>query len=242
MAANLVQARESQGGAGKDRALLEKVARRLHIIELRLPDLISSVEYPEESENWPRGAVGSVGKKKSKFEEYVRQSAKLGARRLVIERQPNGWARARVDDFPELRLTPLLADLLSVLAVDRGRDNDDGLIDFKTPLEAAALLSKRTKKPQSVAGIRQSVSQLRKAFGQAGINPYLIETDRRYGYRFAMASGAIAVTQDVIERDRRDERSAQVLVNTGKYGQSRGVIENAAAEGRYDRLHWARRT
>jgi len=129
-------------------------------------------------------------------------TAAAGVRELVIKRHADGSARVSVDGGKAFSLPPALGDLLAVLAVDSGLTADQ-LIGWKTLDEVTILLSRKTGRTLSRHAVSQTVYRLRKAvFERGGVNPYLIQTSRRHGLRFALQQrkdAAVSRVTDVKE-------------------------------------------
>jgi hypothetical protein len=116
----------------------------------------------------------------------LRYLAETGASSLVITSRPDGNAEIRIDGGKRFTLPPTLADLLSALAIDNGA-GDDVIVGWKTLKEIGEYLAKQTGSPVSKRAITQNVYRLRKElFDRGGVNPYLVQTNRRRGLRFAL--------------------------------------------------------
>ncbi|HUQ30902.1 MAG TPA: hypothetical protein VM095_02235 [Pyrinomonadaceae bacterium] len=118
--------------------------------------------------------------------EHLRLLADSGATMLEIKPRSDGFSDVRIDAGKSFALPPMLADLLAVLSLT-GAASDDGLVGWKTIDEVAILLGKRSSRRFSRHAVTQSVYRLRKElFNRGGANPYLIQTNRRRGVRFAL--------------------------------------------------------
>jgi hypothetical protein len=105
---------------------------------------------------------------------------------LEIKPRSDGFSDVRIDAGKSFALPPMLADLLAVLSLT-GAASDDGLVGWKTIDEVAILLGKRSSRRFSRHAVTQSIYRLRKElFNRGGANPYLIQTNRRRGVRFAL--------------------------------------------------------
>ena len=120
-------------------------------------------------------------------------SAEKGVSSLGTKRLANGKAVFEIEGNL-LTLPPRLSDLLLALAKDSG-PSEDNLVGYKTLEEIAqwVLGPKRGWPPPNRAAREKihhstihSIHLLRKEFRAAGINPYLIQRNRRLGYRFAL--------------------------------------------------------
>lgn len=116
----------------------------------------------------------------------LRHLAEAGAASLEIHPRPDGTADVRVDGGKQFNLPPNLADLMTALSIDNGA-GDDGFVGWKTSKEIAEYLAKQSGKSVSKRAITQIVYRLRKElFDRGGVNPYLVQTNRRRGFRFAL--------------------------------------------------------
>ena len=116
----------------------------------------------------------------------LRYLAESGSSSLEIKARPDGLADIRIDGGKQFTLPPTLADLMTALSMDNGL-SDDALVGWKTVNEIAEYLAKQTGRPVSKRAITQNVYRLRKElFDRGGVNPYLVQTNRRRGVRFAL--------------------------------------------------------
>ena len=115
--------------------------------------------------------------------ELLKKLASLGVADVKIARDADDWATVVVERS-RLRLSPALADLLEILCEDSG-PRIDGLVGWKTTADLVRRLRQRTGKAPKPHAIAVSVSRLRAAMKACGINRFLIQTNRRRGYRFA---------------------------------------------------------
>ena len=151
-------------------------------IEYELFQLIKSLEeFLEQDE-----PAGDEAPTRSTTTKPLRYLASAGASSLEVRPQPDGAAEVRIDGGKRFTLPPTLADLLSALAMDNSR-GDDGLVGWKSLKEIGEYLSRQSGKPVGKRAITQNVYRLRKElFERGGVNPYLIQTNRRRGFRFAL--------------------------------------------------------
>jgi hypothetical protein len=118
--------------------------------------------------------------------DQLRLLADSGATTVEIKPRSDGLSDVRIDAGKSFSLPPLLADLLSVLSLN-GATSDDKLVGWKTIDEVAILLGKRSSRRFSRHAVTQSIYRLRKElFNRGGANPYLVQTNRRRGVRFAL--------------------------------------------------------
>jgi len=116
----------------------------------------------------------------------LRYLAESGSTSLEIKVRPDGMADIRVDGGKQFALPPMLADLMAALSIDNGL-SDDAFVGWKTLGEVAEYLAGQSGKPVTKRAITQNVYRLRKElFDRGGVNPYLVQTNRRRGIRFAL--------------------------------------------------------
>lgn len=131
-------------------------------------------------------ATGVKPKESGQKREELRLLADSGATTLEIQTRSDGLSDVRIDAGKSFTLPPMLADLLSVLCLPSVPSNDR-LVGWKTIDEVAILLGKRSGRLFTRHAVTQSIYRLRKEiFNRGGANPYLIQTNRRRGVRFAL--------------------------------------------------------
>ena len=137
--------------------------------------------------NEPPGDYSPVQRGNSaKFKEHLRRMAEPGVLSLEIKARTDGLAEVRIDAGKQFTLPPMLADLLYTLSIDSGPTDDD-LVGWKTLDEVAILLSKKIGKRFTRHSVTQNIYRLRQElFKRAGANPFLIQTNKRRGVRFAL--------------------------------------------------------
>lgn len=133
------------------------------------------------------------------LKERLRRMAESGVSALEIKLRSDGLADVRIDAGKQFKLPPMLADLLYTLAIESGPTEDE-LVGWKTLDEVAILLSKRIGRRFTRHSVTQNIYRLRKElFDRAGANPFLVQTNKRRGVRFALRRKRFPVT----ENDRR---------------------------------------
>jgi hypothetical protein len=116
----------------------------------------------------------------------LRYLAESGTSSIEIKSRPDGMADIRIDGGKWFTLPPMLADLLAALSMDNGF-SEDAFVAWKPVTEIAEYLNKQSDKRVSKRAITQSIYRLRKElFDRGGVNPYLVQTNRRRGVRFAL--------------------------------------------------------
>ena len=134
----------------------------------------------------PSIEIDGVPRDRGPRNQELRVLADSGVATLEITVRGDGLSDVRVDAGKQFSLPPMLADLLATLAMDGGYSND-GLVPWKTVDEVAILLAKRSSRRVSRHAVTQGIYRLRRElFHRGGANPYLIQTNRRRGVRFAL--------------------------------------------------------
>ena len=97
----------------------------------------------------------------------------------------DGSVTARIDGRSGIPLSPLLAALLEILKADGGVTGDH-LVGWKSVAAIQSALKEPTKQHHSKAAIKELVYRLRSLLGRHGENPFLVQSHRHLGYRFAV--------------------------------------------------------
>jgi hypothetical protein len=161
---------------------IEEAASTLELELVQLQDALVAV---------PRAAVPSTpGTSATRAvtlgSDVLRRAAEAGVASVTLERRSDGSADARIDAGAPFRLAPGLADLLSVLVTDT-EDSVDALVGWKRLDEVAMLLAQKGGRSMTRHGVTQKVHRLRHELLQrGGVNPFLVQTNRRRGVRFAL--------------------------------------------------------
>lgn len=139
------------------------------------------------------GATSSSLEPPANQTRQLRYLAESGTLSLEIKGRPDGMADIRIDGGKQFTLPPTLADLMTALSIDNGLSGD-AFVGWKTVPEIAEYLAKRSGKAVTKRAITQNVYRLRKElFDRGGVNPYLVQTNRRRGVRFAVRRKASPV-------------------------------------------------
>ncbi len=117
--------------------------------------------------------------------EALRRAAAAGVRSLLIRPLPGGAKEFKIDNGKPFALPPVLAELLTILAGDAG-PGEDGLVTWKTPKEVANALGQKAGRSYTRAAVNRKLWCLKQALSRRGVNPYLVQTHRRLGRRFAV--------------------------------------------------------
>jgi len=169
--------------------VIDALSREIPVME----EFFESGRLPNSSSN----RLVIRRQRNTQADEQLRQLAEAGAHSLEIKPRADGLAEVRIDGGKIFTLSPLLADVLRILAIDNGPSEDD-LVGWKTLDEVAILLTKDSGKQFRKHAVTQNVYRLRKAmFAQGGANPFLVQTNRQRGVRFARRRRlAAAITCD----------------------------------------------
>ncbi len=113
-------------------------------------------------------------------------AAESGVQKLEVTRLANGQASIQIDGGPAFKLPATLSALLAVLAADTAKA-DGNLVGWKPISAVIGQLEKTLGRPFTPHAIHQLVSRLRAALAiKGGVNPFLVQSHRQYGLRFAL--------------------------------------------------------
>ena len=116
----------------------------------------------------------------------LRRMAESGVASAKIERHVDGTASIRIDHHDPFELPPILADLLEILCRDAGRITDE-MVGWKPREEVRILLSKAANREITEHALTNSIYRLRSELeSRGGVNPFLLQTTKRDGIRFAV--------------------------------------------------------
>jgi hypothetical protein len=117
----------------------------------------------------------------------LQHTAEAGVGSVRMLPRSDGSADVLVDGGKQFTLPPTLADLLAILTTSRGWEPRDGLVGWKTLDDIARLLEKKSGRTFTLHAVTQQVYRLRREiFERGGVNPWLVQTNRRLGVRFAL--------------------------------------------------------
>jgi hypothetical protein len=151
-------------------------------------ELFQLLKMMEESLEAPENDGGSTATLEAQVRprKSLRYLAESGTSVLEIKARPDGTADVRIDGGKQFTLPPTLADLITALSIDNG-SSEDAFVGWKTVKEIAEYLTKQSGKQVTKRAITQNIYRLRKElFDRGGVNPYLVQTNRRRGIRFAL--------------------------------------------------------
>jgi len=181
-----------RGIARRYKNLVSKISRaemNATFIEYEMFQLLKLMEEAlhQSAGDFGGGAVESSAQDApAKINKSLRYLADAGAATLEIKMRPDGMADVRIDGGKSFTLPPTLADLITALSIDNGQC-EDAFVGWKTIREVADYLSRQSNKPVTKRAITQNIYRLRRElFDRGGVNPYLIQTNRRRGIRFAL--------------------------------------------------------
>jgi hypothetical protein len=130
--------------------------------------------------------------------QLLRYTVSTGAFAVALTPRHDGSAVVRIDEGKPFILPPMLADLLSILCMDVG-PSGDSFVEWKSLDHVAILLAKKTGKDVTKHALTQLVWRLRQVlFQQGGLNPFLLQSHRRKGLRFALKRQITPVSESVI--------------------------------------------
>ncbi|MEW6207428.1 MAG: hypothetical protein AB1631_03620 [Acidobacteriota bacterium] len=163
----------------RQKSLINKISR----IEVEADSIAQELDQLIGERDLPAGLIRR--EKKQQF-KLLRDLAEEGVSSLDIRPRSDGLSDVRIEQGKVFTLPPALADLLYVLALDSGRAGD-GLVGFKTITEVMILLHKKAGREFTRRSVAQNIFRLRNELRRrAGANPFLIQTNRRLGFRFAL--------------------------------------------------------
>ncbi|MFY9556903.1 MAG: hypothetical protein WAV47_19505 [Blastocatellia bacterium] len=181
-----------RGLARRYKSLVNRISKaelNATFIEYEMAQLMKLMEeYLDQSVEGLAGDQGASASAETDrgLVKPLRRLAESGTSLLEIKTRPDGLADIRIDGGKQFALPPTLADLLTALSIDNG-PGDDAFVGWKTVKEVAEYLTRQSGKPVSKRAITQNVYRLRKElFDRGGVNPYLVQTNRRRGIRFAL--------------------------------------------------------
>jgi hypothetical protein len=113
-------------------------------------------------------------------------AAESGVQNLVLAQLGNGEASVQIDGGTTFKLSTTLSALLAALAADNGKSDGD-LVGWKAVSALIGTLQKALDREFNPHAIHQLVSRLRTTLAvKGGVNPFLVQTHRRHGLRFAL--------------------------------------------------------
>lgn len=181
----LVQVRAA---AKRQRVLLERLSRAEELADSLAQDL-SAIEGSllAADRAAPDARMAHRGDDRlSAARRSLQRTAEAGAATLAVSRRTDDSLEVRVDGGKAFRLPPVLGDLLEILAFD-GEPAADGLAGWQSLDEVALRLGKRSGHDVRRHTATQHVYRLRRElFARGGVNPFLVQTSRRLGVRFAL--------------------------------------------------------
>jgi hypothetical protein len=180
-----------RGIARRYKNLVSKISRaemNATFIEYEMFQLLKLMEDALHQSAGEFGGAAEISAQDApaKMNKSLRYLADAGAAMLEIKTRPDGMADVRIDGGKSFTLPPTLADLITALSIDNGQC-EDAFVGWKTIREVADYLSRQSNKPVTKRAITQNIYRLRRElFDRGGVNPYLIQTNRRRGIRFAL--------------------------------------------------------
>ncbi len=179
------------------RKTLRKIGRTLHRIEVDVGVLLDDLDYATQVQNdlesrnphphlpsppsWPPSGPGNCP---DDAEKALRALARYGVQDVEVTRGGK-TPKLRIPGHPTIRVTSGQADILEILIDGDGFDAKGGGT-WVTADELAVRLTKRGKGPVSARAVVQRICRLRQRMRDGGMNRYLLQSDRKRGYRFAL--------------------------------------------------------
>jgi DNA-binding winged helix-turn-helix (wHTH) protein len=183
----------------RHKLLLGRISRAEELagaIELDIEQLLGQVEAGTLAPADVNGAVNGT-RKSQEVKHALRQTAP-GAFSVELHSRADGSVVVCIDDGKEFTLPATLADLLAILCEDSARSPDE-FIGWKSIDDVVNLLKEKTGRRPTKRAVTQSVYRLRQELLKVGVNPYLVQTNRRSGLRFALRRKSELV-------DKKDDR------------------------------------
>lgn len=158
---------------------IEEAAQSL----LFFTDGLEEGDVPEPQRHKPSGSRRPPNGEDT---EVLQQLANLGVT-IEIAHNPDGSAIVTVGQTQKFRLnSPILVDLLVTLTEDSGSGpGNDGLVGWKSAQQLRQRLGEKRGRNLTCHAIAVSIHRLRLALLAAGLNRFLVQTNRRMGFRFA---------------------------------------------------------
>lgn len=112
----------------------------------------------------------------------MKRMAEQGVSHVSVALHPDGSADVQVDEGKHFVLPPTLAALLAILVAD-DQSSDDKMVSWKSIESVIRQLGVRRP------ALAQLLYRLRKELSKRGsVNPFLVQSNRRRGLRFAVWS------------------------------------------------------
>lgn len=121
-------------------------------------------------------------RRRRRRQEAIRNAAVCGARKVDIRMMARGGAAVRFDDGKAIDLPRTVASLLRVL-VYAAVPGADGFPEWQSFETVSAELGKKTGRKPSHHAVTQIVYRLRQMLADGGVNPFLVQVNRRRGLR-----------------------------------------------------------
>lgn len=150
-----------------------------HLVELELGLAVGCDGKPSPSDTRQQ-------KKAVERSFLLELAAESGVQKLGLAPLANGEASVQIDGGTTFKLSATLAALLAILAADTGKA-DGNLVGWKPVSAVIGHLVKALGREFTPHAVHQLVSRLRATLAvKGGVNPFLVQTHRQYGLRFAL--------------------------------------------------------
>jgi DNA-binding response OmpR family regulator len=167
---------------GRHRSLLKRISKAEELADAIALDIEQLLTLVEGGTLAHAGVDHTIRSRKESGQNKHQPAP--GAFSVELDSRADGSAVVWIDG-KEFTLSPTLADLLVILYEDTGRSTDD-FIGWKSINEIARLLKKKTGRQFTKHVVTQNVHRLRQELLKAGVDPDLVQTNRRCGLRFAV--------------------------------------------------------
>jgi hypothetical protein len=173
--------------------LLSKEEERLDHLECECREVLKILGESPAQNLRPHPQTRRANRRPDEQQRILQAQAHQGALAVTIETQPTGAVCAQIDGRAPVPLTPLLAHLLAILITDN-ETSKDHLIAWKTLAEISCSMAKQTGKQFTKHALSQLICRLKDQFRDHGENKFLIQRNRRFGFRFALRRSTAPVT------------------------------------------------
>ena len=178
------------------RSKLERLRKDLSGLEERLYGLLCELEElvkssgttpshaTQELPPHPTDPSGALPERR----RLMQQQASLVAISVKITSLSGGSALVQIDGRSTLQLSPAVAALFQVLKADFG-SNPDTIVGWKSMADLKPALAKRMGGAFSDQAVKELIYRLRRVLEKHGENPFLLQNNRKLGYRLAVRRG-----------------------------------------------------
>jgi hypothetical protein len=119
-----------------------------------------------------------------------RAAARDGVSTMEVQPRARGAALVRIGDGQWMKLAPLLATLLAVLA-SGARPADSGFPAWQAKDAVLDQLARKRGRRPTRRALTEAVYRLRRLMDASGVNPFLLQVDARRGLRLRLKGGSL---------------------------------------------------